>query len=89
MIIFMFLLIRALCHFLLRGGGGLWTPMTPLRRRRHTCAISDLYGVTNVHFKEVRATLLNHAASHLKTLIPTELLNTLMILFLLTEALYT
>ncbi len=34
------------------------------------------------------ATLLNHAASHL-TLISTELLNTLMILFLLTEALGT
>jgi hypothetical protein len=34
-------------------------------------------------------TLLNHAASHLKILIPMELLNTLMILFLLTEVLGT
>jgi hypothetical protein len=49
-------------------------------------AIYGLYGVVGVHFKEVRMTLLNHAASHLKTLIPIELLNTLMIHFLLTEA---
>jgi hypothetical protein len=56
MMIFMFLLIRALCHLL-------------LRRRWHTYAISDLYGVINVHFKETRVTLL----------IRTELLNTLMI----------
>jgi hypothetical protein len=34
-------------------------------------------------------TLINHAAPHYKTLILTELLNTLMILFLLTEALGT
>jgi hypothetical protein len=34
-------------------------------------------------------TLLNHAPSHLKTLILTEFLNTLMILFLLIEALIT
>jgi hypothetical protein len=34
-------------------------------------------------------TLLNHGASHFKTLIPTELLNTILILFLLIEALST
>jgi hypothetical protein len=34
-------------------------------------------------------TLINHAAPHHKTIILTELLNTLMILFLLTEALGT
>jgi hypothetical protein len=61
----------------------------PLLRRRHTCVISGLYGVAGVHFKEVRATLLYHVALHLKTLISTKLLNTLMILFLLTEALGT
>jgi hypothetical protein len=54
-------------------------PWTPLRHRRHTCAISGLYGVIGVHFKEARTTLL----------IPTELVNTLMILFLSTEALGT
>jgi hypothetical protein len=42
---------------------------TPLRRRWHTCIISGLYGVTGVHSKEARVTLL----------ILTELLNTLMI----------
>jgi hypothetical protein len=50
-------------------------------------AISGLYGVTDVHYKEACMTLLNHAASHLKTNVPTELLNTLMIYFQLTEAL--
>jgi hypothetical protein len=35
------------------------------------------------------ATLLNHVVSHLKTLILTELLNTLMILFVVTGALDT
>jgi hypothetical protein len=66
-----------------------WTPPPPLRRRRHTCSISGLSGVTSVYSKEVCTTLLNHTASHPKTLIPSELLNTLMILFLLTEALGT
>jgi hypothetical protein len=66
-----------------------WTPLSALRRRQHTCAISGLYGVVGVHSKEACATLLNHATSHLKTLIPTELLNALMILFLLIEALGT
>jgi hypothetical protein len=47
----------------------LWTPHL---RRQHTCAMSGLYGVAGVHSKEVCMTLL----------IPTEILNTLMILFL-------
>jgi hypothetical protein len=34
-----------------------WTPPHPLRRRRHTCAISGLYGVTSIHSKEVHATI--------------------------------
>jgi hypothetical protein len=51
--------------------------------------ISGLYGVTDIHSKEACTTLLNHAALHLKTNVPTELLNTLMIHFLLAEALDT
>jgi hypothetical protein len=51
--------------------------------------ISSLYGVAGIHSKEARTTLLNHTASHLKTNVPTELLITLMIHFLLTEALGT
>jgi hypothetical protein len=66
-----------------------WTSLPPLRRHQHTCAISGLYGVTGVHSQEAHMTLLNHAASHLKTLISMELVNTLIIRFLLTEILGT
>jgi hypothetical protein len=71
------------------SSASLWTPLPPLRCHRHTCTISSLYGVTGVHSKEAHVALLNHTMSHLKTLIPTELLNNLMIIFLLTKALGT
>jgi hypothetical protein len=46
--------------------------LSPLQRRRHTCAIYDLYGVTDAHSKEACTTLL----------ILREFLKALVILFL-------
>jgi hypothetical protein len=55
-----------------------WTPSPPLRCCQRTCTIFSLYGVTDIHFREVGVTILNHVMPHLKTLISTELLNTLL-----------
>jgi hypothetical protein len=65
------------------SSAALWTP---LHCRQHTCTISNLYGVTDIHSKEAHTTLQ----------ILTEILNTLMIghlavmiIFLVTRALNT